>query len=295
MNSLKINVVVSVDWEGRDLDKSNEEVFSAFRGKYPDIPMQQFLNAAYLTKGVWSKEEIIDFHKNTLRDIDELGLHIHPWKKLVEASGVEFRNKPSLFQDDVPLRESHDDMGHEVALFAYNKAEVIRIIKKSESLMADVGLELGPTFRSGAWLSSEDMRSALIETGYTMDCSAVDGNFLSERWGDYQLCTWTKELWPDCNRVSQPYYIEVEGSKLLEVPNNGCLADYVDEHHMLETLKENYEYGLKEGLKEVFVSIGFHQETALKFIDRLDKAVVLMRDYARKQGFELNFINKVGN
>lgn len=292
---MKINVVVSVDWEGRDLDKSNEEVFSAFRDKYPDIPMQQFLNAAYLTKDVWEKEEIIAFHKNTLRDIDELGLHIHPWKKLVEASGVAFKDKPSLFQDDIPLRQSHDDMGHEVALFAYDKAEVVKMIKKSEELLSSIGLNLGSTFRSGAWLSSKDMREALVETGYTMDCSAVDGNFLAERWGDFQLCTWTKKLWPDCRRVSQPYDIAVGASKLLEVPNNGCLADYVDEQHMLETLRVNHEHAIKNGLEEVYVSIGFHQETALRFIDRLDKAVVLMRDYALKQGLELNFIRKVEN
>ena len=68
--SLKINVVVSVDWEGRDLDKANEEAFTAFE-KNITFQCSNFL-IRILTKGVWSKEEIIAFHKNTLRDVDEL-------------------------------------------------------------------------------------------------------------------------------------------------------------------------------------------------------------------------------
>ena len=290
---MKIHVIVSVDWEGRDLENENERVFKDFREKYPEVPMQQFLNAAYLTKNVWTSQQVRAFHENTLRDIDELGLHIHPWKSLVEASGVEFQSKPRLFDDDTDLRESHGDVGHEVALFAYDKMEVTRMIKKSENLLSSIGLKLGNTFRSGAWLASNDMHEALVECGYKMDCSAVDGDFLSERWGDYQLCKWVKELWPQCERTSQPYLIDVGGKSLLEVPNNGCLADYVDELHMLETLKQNFEAARKNRLDKSYVSIGFHQETAKKFLHRLDKAIPLMKDYAKKQNFELTFINKV--
>jgi hypothetical protein len=46
----KVRVVVSVDWEGREIAPNNLEAMKAFRKDYPDIPLQQFLNAAYYTK-----------------------------------------------------------------------------------------------------------------------------------------------------------------------------------------------------------------------------------------------------
>ena len=52
--------------------------------------MQQFINAAYQTKGVWDNEFIKSFHKDCLRDHDEIGLHIH-LEKLVEK--VELASK----------------------------------------------------------------------------------------------------------------------------------------------------------------------------------------------------------
>ena len=87
---MKINVIVSVDWEGRDLESENEQVFKDFREKYPEVPMQQFLNAAYLTKDVWTSQKVRAFHENTLRDIDELG----PYSPL-EICG-SFRCKVSI-------------------------------------------------------------------------------------------------------------------------------------------------------------------------------------------------------
>ena len=203
------------------------------------------------------------------------------------------KDKPRLFNDETDLRVSHDDMGHEVALFVYNKEELKKMITKSRELLSEISLDIGKTFRCGAWLKSDDLFDALSEEGFEMDCSAVDGNFLMERWGDFQLSKWTKELWPDCSRTSQPYIMEFDGYSMLEVPNNGCLSDYVDEDHMLETVRVNHEYGVQNKLEQVYVSIGFHQETAVKFLERLDKAVELIKNYCVTNNLELNFISKV--
>ena len=65
-----------------------------------------------------------------LKDEDELGLHIHAWKSLVESAGVSFRQKPNWNdQFDDTFRESCSfDCGHGVPLWAYSDDELKKII-----------------------------------------------------------------------------------------------------------------------------------------------------------------------
>ena len=93
-NDAKIYLTISVDWEGRDLDLSNLKVMEEFRNEHPQLPILHFLNAAYFTKTNADSEEVNRKIRSGLRDQDELGLHIHAWKSIVEASGVSYRHMP---------------------------------------------------------------------------------------------------------------------------------------------------------------------------------------------------------
>jgi len=41
-----VRIVISVDWEGRDLAAANRRAFAAFPRAHPDVPLTHFLNAA---------------------------------------------------------------------------------------------------------------------------------------------------------------------------------------------------------------------------------------------------------
>lgn len=42
----RVRIVISVDWEGRDLAAANRRAFAAFPRAHPDVPLTHFLNAA---------------------------------------------------------------------------------------------------------------------------------------------------------------------------------------------------------------------------------------------------------
>ena len=46
----KIQLLVTVDWEGRDLRDDNIAAMKALHAKFPQVKIVHFLNAAYFTK-----------------------------------------------------------------------------------------------------------------------------------------------------------------------------------------------------------------------------------------------------
>mgnify|MGYP001597591647 FL=1 len=116
----RVRVSVSVDWEGRNLDEENLVAMEAFREALPDVPLTQFLNAAYYTKKGADAQAVTAAIRRTLHEADEAGLHIHAWKTLVEKSGVAFRDRPNLWGEEYELMVAPDgDVGHEVDLSAW--------------------------------------------------------------------------------------------------------------------------------------------------------------------------------
>ena len=66
---------------------------------------------------------------------------------------------------------------------------------------------------------------------------------------------------------TQPFVIETEAGELLEMPDTGALADYVTGQEMIEHLREQLEK--IEGERDRFAHIGFHQETAARYVPRV--------------------------
>jgi len=119
--------------------------------------------------------------------------------------------------------------------------------------------------------------SALAAEGFLVDSSEVAHEHLPRGFGDVDI------LWPNATRVSQPY--RVQGS-LVEVPDNGCLADYVTSDQMVD----NFHAVVKSNVgKPAVLSLGFHQETAAKFLPRLRSALLEIELRAAMQKIPLQY------
>jgi hypothetical protein len=262
-----INIVFSVDWEGRDLDEKNLEAMKSFRKDFPHIPLLQFLNAAYFTKEVVNKEETKNLIESVLQPIDEIGLHIHGWKSQFEICGVEFRNSPSFNNGgEITAGENDLDIGHDIPISEYTTEELIKVIKQSKEIYKKNGWGVPVNFRCGGWISKPHVLKALELEEFIGDYSAVP-------------------LWKDITPLTQPFMM----GKILEWPNNGCLADYVTGEEMLQTFKMNWEEFQKSEKNEWYVSFGFHQETADKFLMRIREAINLIEHFCREEKIPLNY------
>lgn len=268
------HVVVSVDWEGSGFDDADLAAFNDFRDEFPDIPLTHFLNAAYFTR--LAPDDVIgavkagDKIRTVLRDGDEIGLHVHCDNHLVHAAGVAPKKFPSW--NNLP-----DMTGHSVPLSAFSEEEVRQIVHFSSRTLVQQGFDRPRAFRAGGWHAGGSVMSALAAEGFLVDSSEVAHEHLPRGFGDVDI------LWPNATRVSQPY--RVQGS-LVEVPDNGCLADYVTSDQMVD----NFHAVVKSNVgKPAVLSLGFHQETAAKFLPRLRSALLEIELRAAMQKIPLQY------
>lgn len=286
----KIRLFVTVDWEGRDLTESNLRAIENLRERFPQVKLVQFLNAAYFTKPGANASDVTARIERALRPGDERGLHIHGWKRLFEAAGVTFRTTPTFWGTSIDARSytCSSDCGHEVAINTYTTDELRQVVRFSLDTLEANGFGRAKSFRAGGWVASENVRDAIAAEGLGWDHSEVPTPFLQPKLGTLPLYGWLGDIWPDAVPTSQPHGVEVTEGALVEVPDNGAMADYVSTEQMVDVFEQNKAAFTKNGgRKDVVVSIGFHQETAATYLPALTGALERIYDQATAERLPL--------
>lgn len=294
-----IYVVVSVDWEGRSLLDENLEAMKSFRTRHPDVPMQQFLNAAYYTK-VGAEISITTTKiKSVLLPDDELGMHLHAWSSLLEKAGVAPRFAPNFSgeqeqfaADGNPLDWGYypEDLGYDVPIDRFEVEELCKVIETSNKIISEHGFRPATSFRAGGWMGGENVHEAIVSMGFRSDSSAANTRFVKARLGDMPIYRWITELWPDIHDNSQPYRLNTKVGDIWELPNNACLVDYTSADEVVDVFEKNLLLWKQNPERDVFVSTGFHQETAARHLCRLDEAIIKIKDLSIQQSLPLVFI-----
>lgn len=274
----RVVVVVSCDWDGHDLRDDNIDDFEAFRNRYPGIPITHFICASYFTGAApttfasnpQNLQAIKDQMERAFLDDDEIGLHVHGWKTVIDRAQADDGDLVQWFTDRhdwATLDASPDykncwsDIGHTNPLTEYTAAQVEQILTTSKNILdANLpgGHQVSGSFRSGGWVTNDDIKLAILRAGFTIDSSAVPENFAAPGSSLNTLHAGPPHMWPGIDDESEPYEINlVGGGTLKEVPNNFGLADYRAKADM-NTRMQAYALG-QPG--PTLVHIGFHQET----------------------------------
>ncbi|MBK6519958.1 MAG: hypothetical protein IPM79_33800 [Polyangiaceae bacterium] len=287
----RILIVVTVDWEGRDLTDANIGAMEELRARRPDVPLVQYLNAAYFTKPDADPAATRQQISRALSGDDELGLHIHGWERLFEAAGVTFRASPTFWDPSGVVSQGCSfDCGHEVPISAYTEAELDKVIGFSLETLEANGLGRAVSFRAGGWMAKANVRDALVGRGFLTDGSAVPSAHLASEIGDLPLWTWVDELWKGTDASSQPFQLATAHGPLLEIPDNGALADYMTAQEMVEVFQQARDRYDESPREDVVVSIGFHQETAAKYLSRVDAALDAIVKESETEGVPIRFV-----
>lgn len=272
----KIQLLVTVDWEGRDLRDANLDAMKNLHARFPQVKIVHFLNAAYFTKPNADAADTRTKIASVIAPGDERGLHVHGWKRLFEASGVSFKSGPTFWNTTVRPSECVEDCGHEVPISLYSTDELRKVVRFSKDTLAEQGLGGAQmtSFRCGGWMAKDSVREAIAAEGFKYDESAVPTDFLAPKLQSYELHDWLEDLWRGTTQTSQPSRMPTAAGALVEVPDNGALADYVTGDQMFATYRANataFEMGRRS--KNTVVSIGFHQETAAQYLPELERAL----------------------
>ncbi|MGE0710983.1 MAG: hypothetical protein AB7N76_28105 [Planctomycetota bacterium] len=274
-----VRLAISVDWEGNDLRDENLAAIEAFRRDFPEVRLNHFLNAAYYTKvglDEPGRARVSAAIRRALRDGDELGVHLHGWRSLFEAAGVSFRRAPSFWGPDRPLVPLGGDEGHEVEIAAYTGEELRRVLTFSRETLTKAGFRLGGSFRAGGWVAPQSVLEAVRAAGFQVDASAVPPGWHDELAG-LALRERLRRLWSTVEETTQPYAVKTPLGPLVEMPDTGALADYVTADEMRAHVRAALARWRRRTRDDLYVHLGFHQETAARYLPRLRQALEALR------------------
>lgn len=267
----RVVVAITVDWEGAYLSPEGLDALDALRtslGK--DVPVTHFVSAAYFSKPTPDPAAVTTLTQ-AVRPGDELALHLHAWKSLAVAASVEPKLAPSFLTGTDQLLEFEDDIGFDTDLDAYTGSELRAILRVSKKLLEQTKLPVSKAFRAGGYLGTPKVLQAIRDEGYTIDSSATDHRQLDER-KDEVLPRRVKEIWPTVDTGTQPWLVPVKGGELLELPI-AAFVDYATAAEITAILEAAEQRRAAAPTRDVFVVLGFHQETAGEFAARLTEAV----------------------
>ena len=284
----KIRLVVTVDWEGRDLTDENQRAMQDLHTRFPQVKIVQFLNANYYFKPGADRADVTHRIASVLGPGDERALHIHGWKRLFEASGTTFKSGPTFWGTALAPSECTFDCGHEVPISEYPTEELRKAVKLSLDTLQSNGFGRPTSFRTGGWMARQNVRDAIRAEGITVDQSAVPTVFLQPQLGRYPVYGWLSDLWQGTTNISQPSKLPTASGDLAEIPDNGCLADYMSAQQMVDVYEANKAEFLRGNRKKsVVVSIGFHQETAARYLPALEDALGRIFDEAKRENIPI--------
>jgi hypothetical protein len=267
----RIVVALTIDWEGAYLSPDGLDALDELRRGLGPVPLTHFVSAAYFTKDRPDPAAAATLTA-AVHQGDEVAVHLHAWRSLAKASGLEPKLSPSFLTGTDKLLEFEDgDLGFDTDLDAYSVPELRAILRTSRRLLEQTHLPISKTFRAGGYLGTPKVLQAIHEEGFTVDCSATDYRQLDER-KDEVLPQRIKAIWPGVDTTSQPRFVSAPGGPLLEMPI-AAFTDYATAAEIVAVFDAAYTRWHKDPGQDVFVVLGFHLETAHDFAGRLGEAL----------------------
>jgi hypothetical protein len=277
----KINLLITVDYEGYNLDPENIAAFIKFREEFPNIKVVHFLNPAYFLQPGADPIFVQKTLQSLIRPGDELGLHIHALKTLLDAASVEFRD-PINFWGRKNSVAINGVLGHDVPLSIFTEQEIEKIVKTSIEILSKYGFTDLKSFRAGGWVAPPSVLNAVAKYGIKVDSSPVPAEFIKNFTGpDSPIYQIVSELWPNAKVGStSAYEINTAHGKMVQCVNNFCLADWLSAKGAYAEFEDlmNKAYGKSKGA--INVVYGGHTETAAEFFPQISKFINnLMYDF----------------
>ena len=274
----RLVVAVTVDWEGAELSPDGLDAIDELRKQLGAAPITHFASAAYFTKDHVDPRAAATLAES-IHPGDELAVHLHAWRSLARASGIEPKLSPSFVTGTDKLFDFEDgDVGFDTDLDVYSVTELRALIRTSARLLTQTHVAVSKTFRAGGYLGTPKVLQAAREEGYLVDSSATDYRQIDEG-KDTVMLKRVQEVWPKTETTTQPYFVNgVDGAphQLLEMPI-AATTDYVTAADVVITFEAAEARLQKAPTKDVFLVIGCNQETAQDFAPRLGEAIAKLR------------------
>ena len=267
----RVVVAITIDWEGAYLSADGLDAIDAMRARVGGAPVTHFVSAAYFTKDPPDPGAARTI-AGAIRPGDEVAAHLHAWRSLARAAGVEPRSSPSyLTGTDELLAFDDGDAGFDLDLDTYTGPELRSLLRASRRLLETAGIPVSRSFRAGGYLGTPRVLQAVHDEGVAVDSSAIDPRRLDAEPED-PLPRRLAEIWHDVDAAAAPRAIGVAGGAIVELPI-AAIADNASQAELVEVLASAHARLAADPDRDVFVVLALHQETAADFTDRVAAAL----------------------
>lgn len=287
-----LTICITVDWEGQDLSNANLSAMENFRLAFPNLPLTHFICPAYFTRG-GAAGPIAAQILRPIQPIDEIGLHVHGWKTLVEGAGVAFIREPTWYEDDgdgpeVPYGHDEEDIGHGVPLGLYARDDLVTIFAFANNLLTanHIAPATPVSFRCGGWMAANRVQEAIASSPtMRIDSSATDGpyfqqiNDLLQDFGctlgemipilygpaavaappQYANTHMFAQIGTWVTATTQPFVVPTPQGPVFQATDNGVLADYLSGQMIYQRFVDAWNNAAHH---DTVLVVGFHQESA---------------------------------
>ena len=288
-------ILIAIHWEGEKIQPASLKALKNIRNNLKGVRFVHLLNAAYFTraKGSVERERIAKEIRSVVSEKDYLGIHLNPYRSLVEAAGVDFKSQPTFWGNKLPESQCKVDCGHEVSLNAYNSNEIYQLLQKSIATLNEVGFDELQFFHAGGWLQNNSSKEIIEDLGFTFSLNRVYVDNLNDALGEYPIYQWLTGL--NANKAIGRSHLTSSG--LTHIQN---FLGYVS-YHSRKDLIAHFKEFIKESLEATPIwTLSVSQETAHTDSLILTQAVWDILAYARKfelrsSFFELHPSSRKGN
>lgn len=188
----KLYINITIDWEGDDLSAVNDLNIMRKRLKYP-VSFTHFICPAYFTNTLKNARKRI---LSAIEPHDEIALHFHSFRSLVEYAGVAFHETPNFYRTNAGILPykwrkhlpqalckllTFPVNGRGVPLSVYPATDIQKLIQTAHDLLLEsLQIKTIQGFRAGGWMASDTVLQALQQAGFAYDSSAAPPGILSQ-------------------------------------------------------------------------------------------------------------------
>lgn len=228
--SYPLYVAWTMDWEGYDVNDKYLQRMDDIANTYK-IPISHFFNPRiYLSVNKDRAESLTNWVKQREKNRgDSIGLHLHFFYDMVQASGVDpyntggtdFEGNPITSQKRPIWDNGGANDGYDIPASSFSYSELNKILEWSLARFAENSLSFPKGFRSGGWFLDLDNLHSIEDSGFLYDSSGRQ----AYTWGRNKL----KGEW-NLQPTTQPYKPSLSDQNLptdptfniWEFPNNGA-------------------------------------------------------------------------
>jgi hypothetical protein len=185
--SAAIEIMPIAVWQGKPSRAWNTAQLEDLRQKFPQEKFAHAVSAAGLLLNQTERLEYLTNITKSIREGDDILLHIAPWRSLFLKNRVSFKLEPTLFGPPINLDDCQNDCGLELNVTAYSPDEISGLSALSLSLLSKSGFGAPAAIYFDQGVVPTAYRRAVLNHGIKEDWSGIENGQLKSNLSRFPL------------------------------------------------------------------------------------------------------------